>query len=134
MIILLLLLLKSVSYLSRFYLFILSELGDALSMLGCDPGQDMPILAQIKTEVRKLNTKQIIWTKITNLEKALEFEHNKRRFIYSEEPDDDETTDDRPKTPSKNSKTRKSNEQLNKVIYTEVCFFLVYLFIYSTLF
>lgn len=49
----------------------------------------MAILSQIKTEVRKLNTKELIWNKITSLEKALEFEFNKKRFIYTEKSDEE---------------------------------------------
>ena len=54
----------------------------------------MAILSQIKNEVRKLNTKEIIWNKISSLEKALEFEFNKKRFIYTKPDDGEEEKND----------------------------------------
>jgi hypothetical protein len=81
----------------------------------------MPILTQIKKEVRKLNTKDIIWDKITNLEKALEFEFNKKRFIYSPKCENEEDQVENEKVERKKSpKVRISNENLNtvRIIFT----------------
>jgi hypothetical protein len=58
----------------------------------------MAILSQIKNEVRKLNTKEIIWNKISSLEKELEFEFNKKRFIYTKPEDGEEEENERVKS------------------------------------
>jgi hypothetical protein len=63
----------------------------------------MAILSQIKNEVRKLNTKEIIWNKISSLEKELEFEFNKKRFIYTKPEDGEEEEEDNKRVKSAKS-------------------------------
>ncbi len=57
---------------------------EALKLIGVDPQTDMPIISQIKSEVRRLNSKDTIWTKIKQLEMELNFQHDKKRFIFTE--------------------------------------------------
>jgi outer membrane biosynthesis protein TonB len=92
---------------------ILSELKEALSILGRDPNQDMPMVTQIKDEVRKLNTKEIIWTKIKDLEAKLDFEYNKKRFIGDENNEVVESikSDNQSKKSAQESKPTKQEEE-----------------------
>ena len=90
-------------------LLIFRELNEALTIAGIDPKQDMAILSQIKTEVRKLNTKENIWNKITHLEKELEFEFNKQRFIYTAKSDDEDSCSSS-RSNKKQAKVRISSE------------------------
>ena len=47
------------------------SLQEALEAYHCNLSQDVPIVQEIRNEVRRLNTKNTIWEKITNLEKDL---------------------------------------------------------------
>lgn len=54
---------------------------EALEAYHCNLSQDVPIVQEIRNEVRKLNTKNTIWEKITNLEKQLRFSAAMERLI-----------------------------------------------------
>lgn len=57
------------------------SLREALEAYHCNLSQDVPIVQEIRNEVRKLNTKSTIWEKITNLEKELRFSTAMERLI-----------------------------------------------------
>lgn len=54
---------------------------EALEAYHCNLSQDVPIVQEIRNEVRKLNTKSRIWEKITNLEKDLRLTAAMERLI-----------------------------------------------------
>ena len=54
---------------------------EALEAYHCNLSQDVPIVQEIRNEVRKLNTKNIIWEKITNLEKEMRMTAAMERLI-----------------------------------------------------
>jgi hypothetical protein len=56
-------------------------LKEALEAYHCNLSQDVPIVQEIRNEVRKLNTKNIIWEKINNLEKNLRLTAAMERLI-----------------------------------------------------
>lgn len=80
--------------------------------MGRDPNQDMPMVIQIKDEVRKLNTKEIIWSKIKNLEAKLDFEYNKQRFIGDQNI---ETNEELPENISNDNQSKKSSEESQSI-------------------
>ncbi len=43
----------------------------------------MPIALQIKSEVQRLNNKDAIWAKISRLDAELNFQNDKKRFIFA---------------------------------------------------
>jgi hypothetical protein len=57
---------------------------DALKYLGYDPNKELPIVAKIKSDVKKLNDKNLIISKIKDMESKLNFEYEKKRLIWSE--------------------------------------------------
>ncbi len=57
------------------------SLKEALEAYHCNLSQDVPIIQEIRNEVRKLNTKNIIWEKITNLERDLRLTNAMERLI-----------------------------------------------------
>jgi len=67
-------------FLKNFFYFIRS-LKEALEAYHCNLSQDVPIVQEIRNEVRKLNTKNTIWEKITNLEKELRLTATMERLI-----------------------------------------------------
>ncbi|CAF0775110.1 unnamed protein product [Didymodactylos carnosus] len=70
---------------------VVKSLKEALELYGCNLSQDMPIVEEIRNEVRKLNQKNTIWEKITNLERELRKAEAIERLIAPEP--------DRPVTP-----------------------------------
>jgi len=56
-------------------------LKEALEAYQCNLSQEVPIVQEIRNEVRKLNTKSTIWAKITNLERDLRFQADLERLI-----------------------------------------------------
>ena len=54
---------------------------EALEAYQCNLSQDVPIIQEIRNEVRKLNTKATIWKKITELERDLRFQTDLERII-----------------------------------------------------
>ena len=57
------------------------SLKEALEAYHCNLSQDVPIVQEIRNEVRKLNTKNTIWEKISNLEKDLRYSAAMERLI-----------------------------------------------------
>ena len=57
------------------------SLREALEAYDCNLTQDVPIVQEIRNEVRKLNTKDVIWQKITKLERDLRFTADMERLI-----------------------------------------------------
>ena len=62
---------------------------DALNYLGYDPNKELPIVAKIKSDVKKLNDKNLIISKIKEMEAKLNFEYEKQRLIWNEKEDSD---------------------------------------------
>ncbi len=60
---------------------LIRSLKEALEAYHCNLSQDVPIVQEIRNEVRKLNTKNIIWEKITNLERNLRLTAAMERLI-----------------------------------------------------
>ena len=60
---------------------IFRSLKEALEAYHCNLSQDVPIVQEIRNEVRKLNTKNIIWEKITHLEKEMRMAAAMERLI-----------------------------------------------------
>ncbi len=60
---------------------IFSEITKALAMFGISPTEDMDMVTQIKTEVRKLCTRNKICNEISVNEQAAEKESNINRMI-----------------------------------------------------
>lgn len=56
-------------------------LREALEAYHCNLSQDMPIVQEIRNEVRKLNTKNVIWQKIVQLEKEMRLTAAMERLI-----------------------------------------------------
>ncbi len=54
---------------------------EALEAYHCNLSQEVPIVQEIRNEVRKLNTKNTIWEKITNLERDLRYTAAMERLI-----------------------------------------------------
>lgn len=65
------------------------EIMDALNYLGYDPNKELPIVAKIKSDVKKLNDKNLIISKIKEMEAKLNFEYEKQRLIWNEKEDSD---------------------------------------------
>ena len=57
------------------------SLKEALEAYHCNLTQDVPIVQEIRNEVRKLNSKDVIWQKITKLERDLRFTADMERLI-----------------------------------------------------
>lgn len=57
------------------------SLKEALEAYHCNLNQDVPIVQEIRNEVRKLNTKNTIWQKIMDLEKNLRLTAAMERLI-----------------------------------------------------
>ena len=77
---------------------------DALNYLGYDPNKELPIVTKIKSDVKKLNDKQLIISKIKDMETKLNFEYEKKRLIWSES-DEAEANADKKSASKKSSKT-----------------------------
>ncbi|UJR26848.1 hypothetical protein I4U23_008160 [Adineta vaga] len=60
---------------------VIQSLKEALEAYHCNLSQDVPIIQEIRNEVRKLNTKAIIWEKIMNLERDLRYSTDLERLI-----------------------------------------------------
>ncbi|CAF0885287.1 unnamed protein product [Adineta steineri] len=60
---------------------VIQSLKEALEAYHCNLSQDVPIIQEIRNEVRKLNTKAIIWEKIINFERELRFTADLERLI-----------------------------------------------------
>lgn len=65
----------------KFVLNLIRSLKEALEAYQCNLSQDVPIVQEIRNEVRKLNTKTTIWEKITNLERDLRLTAAMERLI-----------------------------------------------------
>ncbi|RNA19992.1 HEAT repeat-containing 4-like [Brachionus plicatilis] len=61
-----------------------NEIMDALIHLGYDPKSELPLVTKIKNDVKKLNDKNEIISKILEIEKEREFEFEKKRLIWDE--------------------------------------------------
>lgn len=61
-----------------------NEIMDVLVHLGYDPTSELPIVTRIKNDVKKLNDKNVIISKIMKIEKESEFEFEKKRLIWDE--------------------------------------------------
>ncbi|CAF0808152.1 unnamed protein product [Brachionus calyciflorus] len=64
------------------------EIMDALIHLGYDPNRELPIVTKIKEDIKKLNDKNVIISKILEIEKKHDFEFEKKRLIWDENDDD----------------------------------------------
>ncbi|CAF0781907.1 unnamed protein product [Adineta ricciae] len=60
---------------------VIQSLKEALEAYHCNLSQDVPIVQEIRNEVRKLNTKAIIWEKIMTLERDLRYSTDLERLI-----------------------------------------------------
>jgi len=58
---------------------------ETLNHIGYDPNKDLPIVAKLKDDVSKFNDKQEIIRKIAVIEKKLNFEADKKQFIWIED-------------------------------------------------
>jgi hypothetical protein len=65
----------------KIYFYFIRSLKEALEAYHCNLSQDVPIVQEIRNEVRKLNTKNTIWEKITNLERELRLTADIERLI-----------------------------------------------------
>jgi hypothetical protein len=79
----------------HFLLFCFSEIMEALRQLGYNPKRELPIVAQIKADVSKLGDKASILARIKELDKALDYEADKKRLLWSQA--DQELADKRDK-------------------------------------
>ena len=61
--------------------YFIRSLKEALEAYHCNISQDVPIVQEIRNEVRKLNTKNTIWEKIMHLEKDLRLTAAMERLI-----------------------------------------------------
>lgn len=68
---------------------------EALRQLGYNPKRELPIVAQIKADVSKLGDKAAILARIKELDKALDYEADKKRLLWSQA--DQELADKRDK-------------------------------------
>ncbi len=89
--------------------FFKREIMDALKYLGYDPHKELPIITKIKNDVKKLNDKQLIISKIRDIEAKLNFEADKERFIWNEK-DDEYLVQQQKKSDKKSDKNAKSNK------------------------
>ena len=64
-----------------FFFSFYRSLKEALEAYHCNLSQDVPIVQEIRNEVRKLNTKAIIWEKIMTLERDLRYSTDLERLI-----------------------------------------------------
>lgn len=60
------------------------ELKSAIDYFGYDPEQDMPIVAKIKADIKRFNDKKQILRRIMEMEKELDFDYDRQRFLWSE--------------------------------------------------
>lgn len=60
------------------------EIMEALVHLGYDPNKELPIVSKIKSDVKRLNDKNVIIKKIYEIEKQRNLEIEKRRLIWNE--------------------------------------------------
>jgi hypothetical protein len=58
---------------------------ETLNHIGYDSNKDLPVVAKLKDDVSKLNDKKEIIRKIAAVEKQLNFENDKKQFIWIEE-------------------------------------------------
>jgi hypothetical protein len=65
--------------------YLIREIMDTLDYLGYDSSKELPLVTKIKQDIKKLNSKQHIIKKIRELESELNFEADKRRFIWHED-------------------------------------------------
>lgn len=72
---------------------------DALNYLGYDPNKELPIVAKIKSDVKKLNDKNLIISKIKEMETKLNFEYEKQRLIWTEKEDPENKSAKKHQTP-----------------------------------
>ena len=68
---------------------------DALTYLGYDPNKELPIVTKIKSDVKKLNDKNLIISKIREIETKLNFEADKERFLWNDKDDEDTQSSDK---------------------------------------
>ena len=61
----------------------------ALIHLGYNPNRELPIVAKIKADVRKFTDKNVIVAKIKELDRELNFEADKKRFIWNEKDENE---------------------------------------------
>lgn len=79
---------------------------NALIHFGFDPNRELPIVSQIKEDVKKLNNKELIFKKITQIERQLNFESDKKRLIWNEEDEEQE---------EENNNNNNNNSKISKI-------------------
>lgn len=88
------------------------EIRNALDYFGFDPNKELPIVTKIRTDVKKLNDKNVIIQKIKEMEKDINFKMDKDRFIWNEEEEEKQRKkSSRTKSGKKKSLTKKQEQK-----------------------
>ena len=84
---------------------------EALRQLGYNPNRELPIVAQIKADVSKLGDKVSILARIRELDKALDYEADKKRLLWCKE---DQALVDKREKAQRLAAARKRRNQLQQ--------------------
>lgn len=65
------------------------EISDALIFFGRDPNKELPIVAKIRADIKKLNDKNLIIRRIYEMEKEEKFQIDKKLLIGNQSEEQD---------------------------------------------